>query len=50
MYPRNREMEMAIFDYVNDYIEKNNSNPSYRDSCWNSVERNNQQVCKAYGG
>lgn len=31
MYPRNREMEMAIFDYVNDYIEKNNSNPSYRD-------------------
>lgn len=30
MYPRNREMEMAIFDYVNDYIEKNNSNPSYR--------------------
>lgn len=31
MYPRNRDTEKAIFDYINDYIEKNNANPSYRD-------------------
>lgn len=30
MYPRNKEMEQAIFDYVNEYIEKYNVNPSYR--------------------
>lgn len=31
MYPRNRDTEKAIFDYINKYIEKNNANPSYRD-------------------
>lgn len=31
MYPRNREIEKDIFEYVNHYIEKNNAYPSYRD-------------------